>query len=152
MTFYRTCTGCLSQGKPCDTRNALRKRLAGIGVTSVKWKCADRKPVYQVGSPVWVDTVADNDDADYRDEFPGIVIDVGGTRPLVFIDPGSLGRNEREFVPNNGRGFCRIPFSRLTAREGELEKICPSCNWPDWKGHQEGYLCAMQAQANEIKF
>ncbi len=53
MTAWRTCVGCHLQGKPCETRNDMRKPLKGLGVTSTKWKCHEREPRYRVGGPVW---------------------------------------------------------------------------------------------------
>ncbi|TAI67632.1 hypothetical protein [Bradyrhizobium sp. Leo170] len=155
MTFYRTCTGCVVQGQPCDARDGLRKKLKGLGVTSVKWKCADRIARFQVGDLVWVDTVADpNDYGDdgepYRDEFPGVIVDAAGAKPLVFIDPGVKGKSEEAaFVAAKSNGFCRIPLSRLKEREGEKEKICQSCQWPEWKGHHPGFSCAISHKSAE---
>jgi hypothetical protein len=130
--------------------------LKGLGITSVKWKCADRKPIYQIGDLVWADTIASirdvNDDGiPYRDEFPAVVVNaVGSSKPLIFIDPGTKGRsNVFEFVSELSNGFCRIPLSRLRPREGERQKICPSCDWPEWKGHQPGYICAVAAGNRE---
>lgn len=144
MTFYRSCTGCIAQGQRCATRDALRKQIKGLGITSIKWRCDDRKPKYQVGDPVWVDTIADLSDADYREEFPGVVVDADGARPLVFIDPGSKSIDDTPFVPGgNGSGFCKIPLSRIKARDGDRQAICRSCSWPASKGHQEGYICAV---------
>lgn len=155
MTFYRTCTGCISAGQPCSAKDALRKTLKGLGVTSVKWNCADRVARFQVGNLVWADTVADRNEVDddgypFRAEFPGVVVDAAGTKPLVFIDPGvKSNSHEYEFVAGSSNGFCRIPLSRLKAREGEKQQVCASCQWPEWKGHQAGYICAIASNKGD---
>jgi hypothetical protein len=157
MTFYRSCTGCIKQGQPCDTRDALRKRLKGLDVTSVKWKCRDRIARIQVGDAVWVDTVADqnesgDDGQPFRGHFPGIAIRERGASMLVLIENGAPERDEGDDVTfaTSGNGFCKIPLSRITARDAAREEICGSCYWPASKGHQPGYLCHHAEE--EIRF
>lgn len=157
MTFYRSCTGCIKQGQPCDTRDVLRKRLKGLGITSVKWKCGDRVARIQPGDAVWVETVADPNEVDddgqpFRGKFPGVAIQERGAGMLVFIEDGAQDLYEEHdvrFVARNN-GFCKIPLSRITLREAPREEICASCSWPASKGHQAGYLCHHAEQ--EIRF
>lgn len=148
MTLYRTCVGCLSDKSPCVARDDLRERLKGIGVTSIKWKCKDREPRFVVGDPIWALTVegqgSDHQEGGepYRDYFPGTVIRDCGSKLLVYIAPGSPGRDGEEysFAPS-GNGFCKITLSRISKRDGERETICKACELPASKGHQNGYSC-----------
>lgn len=145
MTTYRTCVGCIDEKHDCASRDRLRKHLKGLGVTSIKWKCAMRVDRVNVGDPVWALTVAsttDNDGEPYRDHFPAMAIRHCGSKMLVFIEPGSLGRNEECKFDATHSGFCKIPLSRISARDGEREDICKSCQWPASKGHAPGYICA----------
>jgi hypothetical protein len=145
MTFYRTCTGCILDRKPCGPRSEVRKVLAGLGVTSIKWKCRHRMPKVRVGDPVWVLTV-DSKDGNYdeatQSEFPGYAVEEKGAKMVVFIENGAQDRTGcYEFDAGTNRGFCKIPFSRIERREGRPITICRFCGWPDFKGHQEGYSC-----------
>jgi hypothetical protein len=144
--IYRTCFGCIHQGKPCTERDAVRERLRGLGVTSVKWVCNSRIVGFGAGDPVWVDTVSgyshvsqDGDERPPRDRFAGVVISVGATKAAVYIRPGTPGEDtECEFEPQSN-GFCSIPFKRLTVRAGEIETICKYCGWPSSAGHDPNY-------------
>ena len=148
MTFYHACTGCELQGMPCDMRENLRSKLAGIGVTSIKWKCALRTPRFKVGQPVWanvyVATEGSEEDGRYvKADFPGTVCRLVGSKALVFIKPEARSDcDDYEFQPK-GNGFCKIPLSRLKPRDGEAETICPSCEQPASLGHIDGYRCAL---------
>ncbi len=148
MTTYRTCRGCVLSGKPCETRQALATALKGLGITSVKWNCKMRETRIKIGDPVWIDTVASRTEVDdngypYRGEFPGFAIEDLGSKLLVFIEPKSPDRNDEDllFDPGESNGFCKIPLSRITAREADRQEICKSCSWPAYKGHQSGWMC-----------
>lgn len=154
---YRTCQGCTHEKHPCAARDALRAKLKGIGVTSIKWKCADRVSRFNVGDAVWAMTVAGHSEGYYdqgeplRDEFPATLIRLIGSKALVFIVPGVEGKGHcGDGIPfeTRGRGFCKIPLSRLTARDGKAEAICKDCEQPESMGHQEGYSCAFKMTAN----
>ncbi len=148
MTAYRTCVGCALQGKPCVTRAAMREKLAGLGVTSIKWKCKSRLARFLVGDPVFAFTLGCVEEGEaYMDHFPAVVVEVKGANAIVFIESGAAGLEDVPFEPKgSGNGFCKIPLSRLREREGERETICPSCGWPARKGHQEGYGCTNWAE------
>lgn len=147
MTAYRTCYGCASEKKTCPTRDALKKSLAGLRVTSIKWKCMDRIPRIVRGDPIWAWTIASNDLTDseepYHDNFPGTAIRETGAKMLVWIEPGAAGEGhcgDVIFEPK-GNGFCKIPLSRLKLRDGDRQDVCRDCDWPTSKGHQPGFIC-----------
>jgi hypothetical protein len=146
---YATCRGCFRARQKCETRDALRSKILGLGVTSIKWKCADRQNRFEVGDPIWAYTAdwhfnSGEEGSPTMDHFPGVVIHLcADGKILVFIEKGALGREtEAEFYPLGGRGFCKIPISRLSNREGERETICKHCQWPSSKGHEPGSSCA----------
>lgn len=145
--FYRACLGCVRQGQPCDARDQLKARLKGLGITSVKWKCAEREARFAVGGRVWAKTfcgfIDEFSDGSPIEEFPGTVVRLMGSKALVYIRPGIIARDEEtEFTPaRGGHGFCKIPLSRLKARQGERANVCPECELPEEFGHQEGFAC-----------
>lgn len=149
MTVYRTCYGCCLRGKPCDRRDTVAKAIKGLAVSSLKFQCFSRTPVYAVGTPVWLKTVYDMDgDSDENgipvDYYPGHVVQDLGSRALVFVKPGSLGRDDGDlaFVSKNN-GFCRVSLKKLSRREGPVEAVCPDCTLPASAGHLEGSTCSM---------
>lgn len=146
--FYRTCTGCVLQGRPCTPRNEFRKAVEGLMIRSVLWHCRAKEPRFVAGDPVWAHTVEsqshNNDDGGpYRDDFPAVVIRPVGPKMLVYIEPNSPGRSFGDDVhfDASSNGFCKIPLSRLKLRDGERQEICRFCDWPASLGHQEGYSC-----------
>lgn len=141
MVAYRTCTGCVLQGKPCDMRDAMRERVRGLGITSIKWKCIGRVPRFKVGDLAWAKTTTGDGDDSLTDLFPATVIRVLGAKALVFIDGDALSRGNEAPFEARGNGFCKMPLSRLEPRDGEPETICPACEWPSFKGHQDGRSC-----------
>ena len=151
MTFFRTCQGCVSEGSPCEARDALRLALRGLCVTSVKWKCAVRRPRFEIGSPVWATTIEDplnprsENGGAVLDLFPAVVVRVLGGKALVFIKPGAVGQSDNSFFVPTGIGFCKLPLSRLSPRDGERVMVCQRCELPASEGHLGGYSCAYEA-------
>lgn len=50
---YATCRGCIRAHQKCGARDALRSKILGLGITSIKWKCAERQNRFEIGDPVW---------------------------------------------------------------------------------------------------
>lgn len=149
MTVYRTCYGCILRGKPCERRDAIAKVIKGLNIQSLKFKCGDRKSLFAIGAPVWVETVYDmngegGENGVPLDSFPGHIIEDLGTRALVYIKPGSLGRDEPDedlgFV-GRSNGFCKVVLTRISAREGDVEALCKECSLPASMGHLPNYAC-----------
>lgn len=154
MTHYATCVGCVGE-KACFIRDVFRLRIQGLGLTSVKWRCKSRIDRFQRGAPVWVVTQADLSNPTYdedgreygrgegpeRNTFPGIFIKTMGAKGLVFIHPGA--QSMYEHVAFVGGPICKIPLSRMSARDGDLEEVCEYCDRPASAPHPKDYLCNM---------
>lgn len=152
--MLRTCFGCIHHGNPCVERDALKASLRGLGVTSIKWKCRARKSQFEIGDPVWVDTVESYQsqgeyDERYRADFPGHVVRVMGGKALVYIRPGAPSDSGDYSFEAAGSGFCKIPFIRMRKRGGAREDVCRDCNLPSSFGHAEGYICARLPAASQ---
>lgn len=151
MTAYRTCSGCMSQGKPCATKETMRASIKGLGITSVKWKCADRVSRFKIGDAVWANTYSSygnrEDDGAAMALFPAIVTDVIGSRAIVYINNGVLSECEDYEFEAKGNGFCGIPFGRLQPRNAAPQSICKECRRPESFGHAEGYFCSVGFQS-----
>lgn len=154
MTYFHTCVGCASDKNTCGAFAAFKEKIKGLGITSVKWRCLNRVGRFHIGQPVWALTTViyrggyDLDEV-CRDEWPGHIIKLLGSSALVYIKPGVQAKDHDEEAPfepkSGGNGFCRIPLSRLVARDGDDEEICKSCELPAFAGHIEGYSCSRAA-------
>lgn len=147
MAYYRSCLGCVREKQPCKARDAIRTKIAGLSVTSIKWRCGAREARINIGDPLWALTVdstteSNGDGEPYRCYFPAVAVRARGAAMIVYIAPGVKDEElEIEFDPKSA-GFCKIPLSRLKARDGEREAVCKSCERPASAGHSEGYACA----------
>lgn len=153
MTTYLTCRGCISDKTKCEHRDAMRDRLKGLSVTSLKWKCAARAPRFVPGDPVWADTwngeTADNHGQWSMDYFPAVVIRMLGSKALVYIKTGVESRDlEYTFQPQNN-GFCKITLLRLSPRDAQRDPPCEHCELPASQGHQSGYSCSFELSAED---
>lgn len=155
MTHYRTCAGCIHAGPTCETRKAVKRQLAGLGVTSIAWRCKERESRFQPGDPVWCDTVCDYgapieewEDEPKRDWYPGVVIRMLGSKAIVYIAKDAAGQYlgaDHPFTPKGGgeHGFCKIPISRVRERDGTPDMPCDWCDLPASRGHMEGCQAEM---------
>ena len=147
MTVYRTCAGCIVEGQPCERRDALKKAIQGLGITSAKFKCQDRRDRYASGDPVWARLFAGYGDEEARyDTFSGVVISCDGTRAFVFVMPGTLGLYTQLPFKTYNHGFCHVSLKRISQREGDQQEICEACQRPSEYGHAEGYACSLAEQ------
>lgn len=152
---YQTCFGCVHGAGFCQERENVKALVKGVGVTSLKWRCKHRRPMYQPGEAVWANIFTgweDRGDSWGREEqafadFPGVVIRVKGSKAVVFIEPGVLSDcEEYNFEPHNsGSGYVKIPLIRTKKRDAVREHVCPCCQEVvRLKGHNPEYRCAME--------
>lgn len=93
MTHYATCFNCAVDKTTCPRRLALQKALVGNHVTSVKFRCPDRKAHFVPGQRVAFDWKMWEPD-DYEDEscihltFHGTVLQEKGSKFVVQVDAG----------------------------------------------------------------
>jgi hypothetical protein len=130
---YRTCTGCVHSSGFCQAREDVKATVKGIGVTSLKWKCKWKRPVYQPGDAVFVETIGyepEGDEDVFIGSFPATVIQTKGSKLVCFIEPGV--EDEIQGVPfepkAHGNGHVKVPMIRVTKREGIRESVCEFCN------------------------
>ena len=115
MTYFSTCTGCGVARSDCQTLIAVKKAIAGLRITTVRHRCAQREPMYRPGDAVWIKTVAwqGGDEEPPLCEFPGVFIEQKQRKAIAFIKPGSLDGSGDEVFSTDGRGYVKVPLSRL---------------------------------------
>lgn len=162
---YRSCVGCVHGSGFCHARELVKAHVKGIGVTSLKWRCNWRRPIYQPGDAVWANIFTgweDQGDSWGREEanfvdFPGIVIRLKGSRAVIFIEPGADSYSgDYSFEPmKNGNGHVKIPIVRTRKRDAVREHICDSCErFVRLKGHEDWcrHASADQRRASEEQY
>lgn len=137
MATFRSCHTCARPTATCETRAALQAAIAGLGITSLKHRCAAYAPALMPGDAVKVQTLpyypTDDEPVSVKRWFPGHFIKLTGTRALVFVAKGarSLDRdhqgNEYEFEPH-GNGYLKVPLSRVAVRDAEPVDVT-ACRW-----------------------
>lgn len=160
---YQTCVGCVHGTGFCQAREDVKAQVKGLGVTSLKWKCKSRNPIYVPGDAVWVNLfvgMEDHGDSWYDEvptfaEFPGTIIEVKGSKAIAFIDPDAKDRSEEyDFVPT-GNGHVKVTTTRMRSRDAAREDVCSCCKFiVRLAGHQD--YCRNQApeqrKAEEYQF
>lgn len=92
MTHYATCFNCAVDKSACARRQALRKALAGNAITSLKFRCPERRPFFVSGQRVafdWKSFESDEYDTSVLHlTFAGTVIRERGAKFVVQVDSG----------------------------------------------------------------
>lgn len=145
---YQTCRGCVHGDGFCQARENVKAHVKGLAITSIKWKCSWRRPIYHPGDAVWANLFADMEPHDdgwggdrpvFRD-FPAVVIKMVGSKVLLFVEPDAFDEYEEyQFEPKKGgNGYVKIPISRTRARDAGREPVCAGCTQlVRLKGHED---------------
>lgn len=136
MTYFSTCTGCGVARSDCQTLIAVKKAIAGLRITTVRHRCAQREPMYRPGDAVWIKTVAwqGGDEEPPLCEFPGVFIEQKQRKAIAFIKPGSLDGSGDEVFSTDGRGYVKVPLSRIHPRSGVPPTSVAECHCGDRPG------------------
>lgn len=136
MTHYATCVGCALVDN-CQTRPKIKADIAGLGIMSLKFRCAERRDMYQPGDAVWfrfpVVTGQHWEGYDQMTacDFPGYVSGKSGNKVVGFIEPGVMDKGGRyPFEPmNGGKGYVKVPLARVSHRDAPAvdATFCATC-------------------------
>ena len=124
MTYYATCTNCAADKASCARRDEIKTALRGTGITSVKFKCANRQPMFHAGQRVSVTWP----NGEYDESWPATIITEVGTRFLISVDDtsGDLETPARDYVKNE-RLFAKVSPVKLRALDEPDRAICEFC-------------------------
>ena len=152
MAYLYPCRNCTLSKLLCTKRDELRKAIKGLGVTSAKFKCEDRKPAFASGQRVsfcW--TLYGEDDGygygfgdDLSVEFVGTIIAEvrNGHKFTVRVDA------EGEFYDvkpaetfRNGGDVVNVRASDITAIDEPSRTFCADClQYEGETGRCQGYV------------
>lgn len=132
MTYLRTCHNCRFAREDCATRASLRESIAGLGITSAKFKCANRAPTYRTGQRVSVSWPVPSEDGyayEYDPEsWPATIIGESGPRFKIVVDDvaSDLGTPAKDYLKNQTL-YARVSAGKLKPLDEPSRLVCPAC-------------------------
>ena len=136
MSYFYPCKNCALEKSDCAKRTSMRSALKGLGITSVKFKCPERRQLFRAGQRVefaW--NVYSEGETHCGDEvcttqFNATVIDEtrNGLRYTVRVDPDN---EYYDFDPKdvfkNQSLIINVKPCDMTAIDEPDRTFCPSC-------------------------
>lgn len=135
MANYRTCHNCAHDPNECATRDGIKRAIAGLSVTSIKFRCPDRAPLYRPGDRVSVTwpVCEDAGHGDYRGEWnletwPATVIMEKGGKFIICVDDvdSDEGTSARGYIKNDNL-YCKVTAGKLKALKEPRRSVCGLC-------------------------
>ena len=133
MTYYRPCFNCASDRKTCPTAARIRAGMAGLGITSVSFKCAERRPKFMPGDRVTVTWPVYPEDWRYEDGasmecWPATVASEAGKKFIIKVDDVDSDHDTpaREYVKSQSL-YCKVSASKLTPLDEPARTVCLLC-------------------------
>ena len=145
MPYYHKCRNCAVDTSTCQRRQAIRSAIKGLGLTSIKFQCLDRKPLFRVGQRIEFDWAHYDESArDYYGEvvpddlkFRGTVASENEDKGtfVVQVDQDPVQSNiefpDLTYTPNqvfkNGGFAVRVKPASMRAIDEPDREICPDC-------------------------
>ena len=133
MTAFRTCKNCVLEKAPCARRDAIKRAIAGIGITSVKVLCKDRSPRFHAGQRVSVTWPVPNcDDPEYysatEESWPATVVSEVGSRFLIKVDDV---RSDNDTPAGgylrNASLYAKVSAQKLKPLDEPIQLVCAIC-------------------------
>ena len=147
MTFYQPCQGCAFKPTDCEKKTEIRSAIKGLGITSLKFNCTERKPIYNPGDRVslmW--RVFEYGDPDpYGEQEVGealayfyatVMGEQSGTRYIVRVDDGPCYSIDEGWDPveasklftRSSKLVVKVKTSDIAHTDEPQKEICTSCS------------------------
>lgn len=134
MTYFRTCHNCVYAGEECATREILRRKIKTLGITSLKFNCGNRAPVFRAGQRVSVTWPVGYDHDCYGQveyeqvSWPATIVQERGSRFLIVVDDvvGDDGETKASDYLKAGL-FAKVTAGRLEAIGEPARRVCQEC-------------------------
>ena len=147
MPYLRTCYNCKLASAPCERRDAVKAQIKGMGITSIKFKCDQREPLFAVGQRVSVTWPVSYGGGEYYEcgleTWPATVVAERAPRFLICVDEveSDHGTPRAEYL--KAGPYAKVPAGRLDPLDEQSREVCPTCHelGPDVPGcyAQPGY-------------
>ena len=163
MTYMRTCYNCKLATLPCERRDDVKAQIKGMGITSIKFKCDQREPLFAVGQRVsvtWPVSYGGGGE-DYEcglETWPATVVSERAPRFLICVDDveSDCGTPMADYM--KAGPFAKVPASRLEPLDEPPGEVCTMCHniGPDFAGcySSPGYKafgCAKTGESGAIQ-
>lgn len=135
MTTYATCFNCAVDKAACQRRLSLRKVLAGNAITSVKFRCPERKAFFAPGQRVsftWSMWESDGyEESRLPLVFHGTVIRERGSKFVVQVDAGKDASGEEieasDVFKKNEALLIKVRPANMQALPEPAKTVCLTC-------------------------
>lgn len=136
MTHYHQCTGCAVSKDTCKRRASLKTAMAGLSITSVKFKCTDRTALFSAGQRItfsWGILAGQDEDGEGVYDwvkFNGTII-CEASRPNRFtvrVDATGEGYTHHpKDVFRDGADVINVKSSSITLLDEPIREFCAIC-------------------------
>jgi hypothetical protein len=132
VTYLRTCKSCKFEKTDCDLRDDLRAQIKGMGITSIKFKCGKREPLFSVGQRVnvtWPVSYGGGEDYEVGPEtWPATVVAERAPRFLICVDDveSDCGTPRAEYL--KAGQYAKVPADRLAPLDEPAGEVCAVCH------------------------
>jgi len=134
MTYYKPCLNCAADKKLCERRNAIRRGMKGLGVSSVNFRCDDREPRFHRGQRVsFVWNHYENNEIyseRFLETFYGTIMHEksGHRRFVIKVDQSSEYYDiEPKYVLKSPE-FISVRPDDITPLDEPDRRLCPNCS------------------------
>lgn len=135
MTHYATCFNCANDKAGCPRRLALQKAMAGSAVTSIKFKCPERKAFFLPGQRVsfeWSMWESDGyEESALHLIFHGTVLRERGSKFVVQVDAGKDASGEEieasDIFKKNEALLIKVRPANMTVLDEPAKAVCLTC-------------------------
>lgn len=131
--FYRTCKNCAYEPSLCQRRATIVAGIRGLGLTGVKFRCDQRKPVFHTGQRVGVTWHVFPPDWHYEEgvsaeEWPATIVQETKRGFLIAVDDVLSDHDTpaREYIKNDSL-YCNVTARRLRALDEPDRRSCEHC-------------------------
>lgn len=146
MTYYYPCKNCQTVNINCSHLKKIKAAVAGLSLTSIKFKCSARIPMFSTGDRVKVlltITSPESDEGFEKVEFRATIIDECSKNAWYFIkiDNGPSMDDDDHIVPDclYGNGYATAPLSRLDKICEPRATVCAICSGTSISGYISCY-------------
>lgn len=143
MTVYRTCHNCAVDRDECATRDIIKRSIAGLHITSVKFECENRNPLFRPGQRVSVTWPVNAAEGEYYEDYyeetwPATVIKEVGARFLICVDDveSDYETPARSYIKSDSL-YCKVSAGKLKPLEEPKRSVCGLCGVVGGKGFVE---------------
>ncbi len=140
VAYYHPCKNCAVDAATCDRRLRVRDAIAGLHVTSVKFQCVKREPMFRSGQRVnfswshWEQSDYDGSGCENKLVFSGTVVAEKGSKFIVRVDDADGVAADEDYedmspkhVFRNEGLVVKVKPCDMTPLSEPDKPMCPNC-------------------------